>query len=101
MRGMVTYKGGRLMDAIDVLRLVASLRDLPAEDLAAIAAAGRSRAVLRGEALVRQDAPSDTLFVVLSGRFSVSIAGRSEAVAEVSVGETIGEIGFFAGRARM
>jgi NTE family protein len=89
------------MDSLEVLRLVESLRELPEEDLVAIAAAGRQEAVHRGHALVRRGDPSDRLFVVLSGRFAVSIEEHGGAVAEISVGETIGEIGFFADRPRM
>ena len=54
----------------------------------------------RGEALVREGEPAEHLFVVVSGRFGVSRAGRLGVVSEIGAGETIGEIAFFAGGTR-
>lgn len=54
--------------------------------------------VPRGTALVTEGAKANALYVVVSGRFAVEVAG--EKVAEISHGTTIGEIAFFAGGAR-
>lgn len=51
--------------------------------------------VPRGTALVREGDDADTLYVVVTGRFSVEVAGTSEPVAEIPAGATIGEIAFF------
>lgn len=51
----------------------------------------------RGEMLVRQGEPSDTLYFVLSGRFTVHVDSTAEPVAEIAQGQLVGEIGFFAG----
>ena len=56
--------------------------------------------VAGGTALVRQGEDADALFLVVSGRFEVLVAGRSAAVAEIGAGSPIGEIAFFAGGAR-
>ena len=40
------------------------------------------------------------MFIVISGRFEVFIAGRSEPLTDLPAGEPIGEIGFFAGGRR-
>ena len=53
------------------------------------------REIRRGEVLVRQGEPSDALYFVVSGRFSVENE-RAEAIAEIGQGQPIGEIGFFA-----
>ena len=58
------------------------------------------RHLLRGEILVQQNTVADTLYVVLAGRFEVTLEGQSSTIAEVGVGQPIGEIGFFAGGLR-
>ena len=59
------------------------------------------RGVLGGETLVRQHEPSSHIYFVVSGRFEVLTEGRAEAIAEIGVGEPIGEVGFFSGAPRM
>ncbi len=54
----------------------------------------------RGAALVREGETAEHLFIVVSGRFGVMVAGRTEPVNEIGAGETIGEIAFFAGGTR-
>src|SRR5258708_7008953 len=54
----------------------------------------------RGEELVHHGDVSDSVFVVLSGRFLVYLRSGSKPVAEIAVGELIGEIGFFSGQPR-
>lgn len=54
----------------------------------------------RGEVLVRQGDMADALFVVVTGRFAVTLDGRSQMVAEVGPGQPIGEIAFLAGGTR-
>ena len=53
-----------------------------------------------GETLVREGEPSDTLFLVVSGRFLVTVSGQKRPIAEVGTGKSIGEIGFFSGAER-
>lgn len=49
----------------------------------------------RGHVLIEEGAAADRLYIVLRGRFDI-LAGETK-IAEVSVGEPIGEIAFFAG----
>ena len=56
--------------------------------------------VQRGDCIVRQGDSADALFVVVSGRFAVEIAGHASPVTEISHGSTIGEIAFFTGGTR-
>src|SRR6185295_364891 len=43
---------------------------------------------------------ADALYVVVTGRFLVTVEGRREAVAELGPGQPIGEIAFLAGGVR-
>lgn len=74
---------GKLLRSLDALILGAEQRELQ-----------------RGDILIRQGTPSDALYFILSGRFSVHLDGMKEPIAEIAQGEPIGEIGFFAGLLR-
>src|SRR6476646_1880055 len=52
--------------------------------------------LVRGEVLVAQGDPSDSLYVVLHGALAVRRTGESLTIAELRAGELVGEIGFFA-----
>lgn len=52
----------------------------------------------RGEVLIKEGDAADALFIVLRGRFTVLLDGR--AIAEISKGEPLGELAFFAGGTR-
>jgi NTE family protein len=54
----------------------------------------------RGEVLVRQGEAADALYVVVTGRFTVTLNGRRQIVAEIGPGQPIGEIAFLAGGTR-
>jgi NTE family protein len=51
--------------------------------------------LVRGQMLVAQGGPSDSLFLVLHGALAVRKTGYSEPIAELRAGELVGEIGFF------
>ena len=80
-----------------LLRSTAIFRDLSDDQLAEIRSRVKTHTLLRSEVLVRQGAPSNSIYVVISGRFEVWIEGQTSAINEIGVGEPIGEIGFFAG----
>ncbi len=52
--------------------------------------------LVRGQMLVAQGDPSDSLFMVLHGALAVRRTGHSAPLAELRAGELVGEIGFFA-----
>ena len=57
----------------------------------------------RGQVLCRQGEPSDSFYIVISGRLQVVIQdaiGNSRQVAEVSQGESVGEMGVCTGQPR-
>jgi NTE family protein len=74
--------------------------DLDPAERAKLAAELDTRHLRRGEVLVRQGETADALYVVVTGRFAVTIEGRSQMVAEVGPGQPIGEIAFLAGGPR-
>jgi NTE family protein len=55
------------------------------------------RTLRRGDVLMRQGETADALYVVLSGRFAVTLAGRREPVTEIGRGQPVGEIAFLTG----
>jgi len=84
----------------DLLSAAATLDDRAMQVIEALAAGGEQRELQRGEILIHQGEPSDALYFVLSGRFSVHLHGVTGSIAEIAQGQPIGEIGFFAGLPR-
>jgi NTE family protein len=74
--------------------------ELAETDRAAMAAELERLALARGDVLMRQGDAADALFIVVTGRFEVRIAGRDDVVAEIGPGSPIGEIAFLAGGTR-
>ncbi len=83
----------------EILASLSLFAGVPSEAVAAVAAVAATRAVARGEVLVAAGEESDRVFVVVSGRFDVSVKARGDR-AEIGPGELVGEIGFFARIAR-
>lgn len=78
-------------------------RDLPAEELAAVAAAVKPEEHRRGSFVVREGEVGEKLYIVLSGRLEVRrdyAPGRSEPVAEMGEGDVFGEIALLQGGPR-
>jgi NTE family protein len=88
------------LSASALVRSTAIFRDLSDEQLAAVWSQAKFLNLIRGDVLMRQNTPSDAVYIVVSGRFEVWIEGRERAINEVGVGETIGETGFFSGALR-
>ncbi len=84
----------------DLVRSTAIFRELSDEQLTAIWSRAKVLNLIRGAVLVRQNTLSDSVFVVVSGRFEVWVEGRDQPINEIGVGEPIGEIGFFSGAPR-
>jgi NTE family protein len=87
-------------NAAVLLRSTAIFRELSNDQLAEIWSRAKVHNLLRSATLVRQGTASDSVYVVVSGRFEVWIEGQKSAISEIGVGEPIGEIGFFAGTPR-
>ncbi len=81
----------------------ALFRDLPAEDLLALAKATQAEEFRRGSFIVKQGEPGDRLYLIVSGRVEVRrdyAPGRSEPVAEMDEGDVFGEIALLHGGVR-
>ena len=86
--------------SLDLLSAFPGLDEKLLTSLEALAEGAEQRAIQRGDILLRQGDPSDAVYFVLSGRFSVHLNSLDEPIAEVAQGQPIGEIGFFAGLPR-
>src|SRR3954453_18003590 len=89
-----TFAWGSVLDDLALFRTLS-----PEQRLKAFRAMGRLD-LMRGQMLVAQGEPSDSLFMVLHGALAVRRAGDLEPIAELRAGELVGEIGFFGNIAR-
>lgn len=85
-------------ELIDLLQEIDGLHSLDPEILDEVARTAQYRDLTRGAVLIREGDAADALYIVLRGRFTVLLEGR--AIAEISKGEPIGELAFFAGGTR-
>jgi NTE family protein len=67
---------------------------------AGVAARFEKIVIERGRALVEEGEPADSMYVVLSGRFSVTRCDRDNPISEIGAAQAIGEIGFLTGSPR-
>ena len=80
--------------AEQALPLIEIFAQLDAAEMTELAARFETRSLKRGEAVIRQGEPADALYIVVSGRFSVTRTGRRTPIAEIGPDQPIGEIGF-------
>jgi NTE family protein len=80
----------------NVLEDFALFRTLSSEQRQKALGAMVRQDLTRGQMLVAQGGPSDSLFMVLHGALAVRRARDLEPIAELRAGEVVGEIGFFA-----
>lgn len=84
--------------AEQALPLIEIFAQLDAAEMTELAARFETQALKRGETVIREGEPADALFIVVSGRFAVSKAGRRGPIAEIGPDQPIGEIGFITNR---
>jgi NTE family protein len=82
------------------LDAVAIFDDLTADERARLAAELETLSLKRGETLVRQGETADALYIVVTGRFIVTLDGSRTPIAELGPGQPVGEIAFLAGGVR-
>jgi CRP-like cAMP-binding protein len=83
-------------DVKSILRQTDLLRSAPAEVIDAVATASQLRAFRRGQVMFTRGDPSDTLFVVISGRVKVvvrSADGGELTLTIIQPGGVFGELG--------
>jgi NTE family protein len=74
--------------------------DLAPAERDALCAEFETIALKRGDVLVRQGDVANALYLVISGRFVVTIEGHEGVLAEIGQGQPIGEVAFLAGGTR-
>ena len=84
-------------ERLGVIDLFASLRP---EARRSLAAASRQHMFAAGEAIVRHNAPGDSMFVVLKGRVRVTIEPSGQEVAIIPAGGFFGEMSLLTGDPR-
>lgn len=84
----------------DPLRIPSLFGTLDGQSRDLLVGSMRRRDLKRGETLLVEGDPSDSLCVVLHGAFEVRRADNPAPIAEIRSGELIGEIGFLAGTSR-
>ena len=72
--------GPDAIEAAAVLSASAIFGELPHEQRVAIWSRATMHTLRRGETLVRQGTPADAVYVVVSGRFEVTVAGRADVL---------------------
>jgi len=82
------------------LPAVGIFSDLGADERAALLAELEAQSLKRGDVLVRQGDTADALYIVISGRFAVTLEGRREPLTEIGPEQPIGEIAFLTGGVR-
>ncbi len=82
------------------LPAVGIFAELGAEERTALMAELETRSLKRGDVLVRQGDAADALYIVISGRFTVTLEGRREPLTEIGPEQPIGEIAFLTGGVR-
>ncbi len=89
----------RRRGALGKVDLFAKLAD---EDLDVIARGMRRRLFAKGEVIVRQGAPGDSLFLIADGEVGVvlSVDGAERQVATLNAGDLFGELSLMTGEAR-
>ena len=73
---------------------------LTPSEKAALAGRLTTLSLRRGEVLVHQGDATDALYIVVSGRFAVSLDGRRGTLTEIGPDQPIGEIAFLTGSRR-
>jgi NTE family protein len=96
----VTTKEGPGPDRIGAIPDIALFSGLTTTEQEALAARCDMRTLRRGDMLVHQGDPADTLFVVVSGRFAVTRDGHPGTVSEIGRGQPVGEMAFLTGGVR-
>ena len=84
----------------DALASVPLFSPLAAEERAALLAVARPVQYAAGETIVRQGQTGTSLFIVLHGEASVTLAGTSGEVARLRDGDVFGEMSLLTGEAR-
>ena len=82
------------------LRSLEPFRSLSRRSFADVAGLVELHCIERGQVLFERGDPSDTLYLVASGRFFVFLDTDQDPVAEIGAGEPVGDLAFLTGQPR-
>lgn len=89
------------MSARDILASVPFFREaLDDTELTLLADHARTHTLEKGEALITEDRPGHSMFVVVDGDFEVTIKGDADALAKLEKGAVVGEMSLLTGTPR-
>jgi diguanylate cyclase (GGDEF)-like protein len=101
-RSLAVAGAGTIAHYADMLLAMPLFRALRREELETLAAHAIDQLYPIGHAIIRQGAPAENLFVILSGRVRVSEPGREPPpdllIAELGPGQIFGELGVLRGQ---
>ncbi|OFW47290.1 MAG: hypothetical protein A3J29_08870 [Acidobacteria bacterium RIFCSPLOWO2_12_FULL_67_14b] len=89
-----------VVDAAERLGVIDLFASLTPEACRSLSAASRQHIFAAGEAIVRHNAPGDSMFVVLKGRVRVTIEPSGQEVAIIPAGGFFGEMSLLTGDPR-
>jgi NTE family protein len=87
-------------ETVQDLPAIEMFANLEASERAALASEFETLNLTRGDVLMRQGELADALYVVVSGRFAVTVEGRRGTLTEIGPGQPVGEIAFLSGGTR-
>lgn len=89
------------MEPRELLALIAFFSDaLDSGQLDRLASGAKRRSFAAGEALMREDEPGASMFILDSGQVEVRVAGEDEPIAILYVGDIVGEMSLLTGAPR-
>ncbi len=95
--GLASVRAGVADHALEAVELFSTLTAAERADLVAIA---RPVLYAAGETIVRQGQPGRSMFVMLRGEASVTLAGTRDEVARLHAGDVFGEMSLLTGDVR-
>jgi CRP-like cAMP-binding protein len=86
------------MDPRELLGMIAFFSEaLNGDEIFALAAGARRRTYPPGGAMIRENDPPTSLFVIESGRVSVAVEGEKQPLATLFAGDFVGEMSLLTG----
>jgi len=82
-----------VIEKVMLLQSVELFSDVPTEQLSYLAAIAEVRYIEEGDTLFKENAPSDALYILSSGK--ISMIKNGEVVYEIGEYEAVGTLGFF------
>ena len=97
MDHQISDNKNNLLIELQKLEIFSGLEHNQLEEIAAIV---KTKSCSRGEAIIKEGEGDNNFYVVLSGCFEIRVGVDNITLANIGVGQPIGEVGFIAGVAR-